>query len=326
MLLSVICALYALPGPPSIQIQNGTYQTYSINRRLCPEIDVKRDVIFELFTRKNPLEPHILLTEDENSVRSSYINFSKPTIIVFHGFLESSKSDISVQIRNSYLQTGDYNVILGNAQRLLAGPDYFTAALNVLPIAQFTAKFLDYLSTLGLNYKDLHIIGMSLGGQIAGLTGKHMRNGKARRITGLDPAGPLFSFLPQKHRIGPDDADFVDILHSNAGLNGINIASGKVDVWLNGGSKQPGCSFLEIIRRNPGSLAELIFCNHYQAYRVYVNSILHPKEYKLTQCSSYDEYKSGGCDSNKQIYLGEFMDETARGNFYIKTNVTAVYI
>ncbi|CAG9854489.1 unnamed protein product [Phyllotreta striolata] len=325
MILTLLCALYALPGPYQFQLQNGTYQLYSINRRLCPEFDPQRDTIFELYTRKNPTNPQILLTGNENSIRSSNFDFTKPTIIFFHGFLESSKSDNSIQIRDSYLKYGDFNVILGNNERLLAGPDYLTAALNVLPIGKYSAKFLDYLVSLGMDRKSLHIIGMSLGGQVAGLTGKHMEN-KARRVTGLDPAGPWFSLQSQDQRIGPDDGEFVDVLHTNAGVNGINIPSGKVDVWFNGGSSQPGCSFKEILERNPTSVSEQVFCNHYQAYRVYVKSILEPKIYKLTKCTSYEAYQNGNCDSNDTTYLGEEMDETARGNYYITTGVTAVEI
>lgn len=71
-----------------------------------------------------------------------------------------------------------------NNQRVLAGPDYPTAAGNCLPIGKFSAKFVDFLVLMGLKLKRLHIIGMSLGGQIAGITGKYVRTGRVHRITG----------------------------------------------------------------------------------------------------------------------------------------------
>lgn len=79
---------------------------------------------------------------------------------------------------------GEFNIINVNNQRVLAGPDYITAAGNCLPVAKFSAKFVDFLVHMGLRLDRLHIIGMSLGAQIAGLTGKHITTGRARRITG----------------------------------------------------------------------------------------------------------------------------------------------
>lgn len=66
----------------------------------------------------------------------------------------------------------------------MAGPDYATAAGNCLPIGKFSAEFIDFLVALGLNLSKLHIIGLSLGAQIAGLTGKHVKSGRIHRITG----------------------------------------------------------------------------------------------------------------------------------------------
>lgn len=40
------------------------------------------------------------------------------------------------------------------------------------------------------------------------------------------------------------DADFVDIIHTDAGLYGQPIATGSVDFWPNDGATlQPGCPF-----------------------------------------------------------------------------------
>ncbi|KAJ8940385.1 hypothetical protein NQ314_010733, partial [Rhamnusium bicolor] len=156
-----------------------------------------------------------------------------------------------------YLKRGKYNVILVNNERLLAGPYYFNAAMNVEPIGKYSAKFIDYLVTKGLNLSDLHIIGMSLGAQAAGLTGQNIESGKAARITGLEPAGPYFSSLPPNQRLDKDDADFVDVIHTNAGIFGIKYACGDVDIWVNGGTLQPGCSPVDTLKRIPGSLSEL---------------------------------------------------------------------
>lgn len=85
---------------------------------------------------------------------------------------------------SGYLENGDFNYIVVNSERILAGPDYLTAAGNCLPIGRFSAKFIDFLVHMGLKLGKLHVIGMSLGGQIAGITGKYVRSGRIHRITG----------------------------------------------------------------------------------------------------------------------------------------------
>lgn len=69
-------------------------------------------------------------------------------------------------------------------------------------------------------------------------------NDFSRRITGLDPAGPGFFFplKTQPDHLRSTDAQFVDIIHSDAGLYGQPCATGTADFWPNGGTEtQPGC-------------------------------------------------------------------------------------
>ena len=63
---------------------------------------------------------------------------------------------------------------------------------------------------------------------------------------GLDPAGPLFHSLPERDVLDKNDAQFVDIIHTDAGgraglHSGISRILGHVDFFPNGGNAQPGC-------------------------------------------------------------------------------------
>ena len=62
--------------------------------------------------------------------------------------------------------------------------------------------------------KDVHIIGHSLGAHIAGYAGERVPG--LARITGLDPAEPLFQDMPEFVRLDPSDAHFVDVIHTDA--------------------------------------------------------------------------------------------------------------
>lgn len=64
-----------------------------------------------------------------------------------------------------------------------------------------------------MNPKDVHIIGHSLGAHTAGYAGE--RIDKLGRITGLDPAEPYFQGMPEQVRLDPNDADLVDVIHTD---------------------------------------------------------------------------------------------------------------
>jgi pimeloyl-ACP methyl ester carboxylesterase len=160
-----------------------------------------------------------------------------------------------------------YNTLLSGWSGLLSGDIiYKTSADNTRKVGKELA---DYLNTLGLTGNTLvHCIGHSLGAHVCGFAGKNYAlNGKKFfRISGLDPAGPLFS-NDITQRLDRTDASVVDVYHTNNGWLGYSDAIGTVDYYPTDEwgkeAQQPGCG------TNPGQLA----CNHFRAIEIYLSSI-----------------------------------------------------
>lgn len=103
------------------------------------------------------------------------------------------------------------------------------------------------LLTSDLDILKLHLVGYSVGTHITGLIGRQIKERSAskfvvKRITALDPAFPMFYPEIFYKPISKDDAEFVDVIHTDAGLYGTPLATGTADFWPNGGYvPQPGC-------------------------------------------------------------------------------------
>ncbi|RWS29613.1 pancreatic lipase-related protein 2-like protein [Leptotrombidium deliense] len=140
-----------------------------------------------------------------------------------------------------------YQIIFVDWGKTAFSPLYFPSAVNAQVVADVVSAFIRTLVDLrDAKTRTFHLIGFSLGAHISGFVGKRLK-GKYRlnRITGLDPASPLFEGTPSS-RIDKGDADFVEIIHTYSGsfISGFSIldAIGTVDFYVNGGQRQPGCS------------------------------------------------------------------------------------
>ena len=85
--------------------------------------------------------------------------------------------------------------------------------------ANLTVKIL--FEELGQNPAQISASGHSLGAHLVGHLGRAVQNagyGKIARVTGLDPARPVFDMVGMEWRLQPTDAEFVDVIHTNSGL------------------------------------------------------------------------------------------------------------
>ena len=197
---------------------------------------------------------------------------SLPTYFFVHGFMASWNSDNWMcNSKDMILNTSRANVFVvdwsGGSQPMLP-IDYAAAVGNTQYVADLLAQFVELLTSCSdqVDAKNFHFIGHSLGAHISGFVGYSLRT--LGRITGLDPAGPCFSsdqsgisssdgsnasvdgfISSDRRRLSPQSADYVLALHTDTALFGLNENCAHIDVYVNGGHRQPMCTSMNPVDR-----------------------------------------------------------------------------
>jgi hypothetical protein len=209
-------------------------------------------------------------------------------------------------------------------------PNYVQAAANTQLVGKQLARLVQLVNPHHqLSASDYHLIGFSLGAHIAGFAGAELRN--VSRITGLDPASPLFEGYSVRVRLDPTDARFVDVIHSNGdsflrGGLGSFQAMGHLDFYPNGGRVQVGCNSVLV-----GALTDIFYgkwqslCHHRRAFRFFIDSLVPSCRFHAFGCESYDRFLRGECfacgaSGRRCADMGYFADQArGRGKMYLVT-------
>ncbi|XP_068630894.1 uncharacterized protein [Battus philenor] len=260
---------------------------------------------------------------------------SKPTRIIVHGFGSNCDNVWVYEMRSALMAVEECNVVCVDWEGGASMPNYLRAAANTRLVGKQLAMMLQGLAEhIDLKFEDVHLIGFSLGAHVAGFAGSELRN--ISRITGLDPAGPLFDFQDPRVRLDRTDAKFVDVIHSNGEtliLGGLGAAQalGHVDFYPNGGRVQHGCSNLFV-----GAVSDLVLpwaatsaegrslCNHRRAYKFFTDSVSPKCHFPAFPCNDYDTFLEGGCfpcsEDRRCGNMGYYADRSlGRGQLYLLT-------
>ncbi|CAH0717571.1 unnamed protein product, partial [Brenthis ino] len=228
-------------------------------------------------------------------------------IIFVHGFTDDPNKGSFSNISESFLYSGDISTIALDGSSLIRWL-YLRSTTYVRFIGRRLGEMLAGLVYKGQDPKHIHIIGHSLGAHISGFAGKTFENitgFRVGRISGLDPAGPCFSHIEPDCRLKETDADYVDVIHTDAGVYGIRDAVGHADYFPNSGSKQPNCL--------------LQSCSHSRAWQLFGVSIINPKAFPALKCKDWDAFRKGDCE--KEIsYMGYPSRPGTRGHYYLQTD------
>ncbi|XP_043492652.1 uncharacterized protein LOC122518047 isoform X1 [Polistes fuscatus] len=277
----------------------------------CPD----DEVTFFLYTRKNLFKgQRIVVSDTDSNLDDTNFDSSNPTKIIVHGYNSDMQLSSLIDVRDEYLKKGEYNLIAIDWHRLAIGPCYPIAVHNVQHVGECLAQLIRRLEFHGA--KDLHVIGFSLGAHVPAFSANYLKPYQLDRITGLDPAMPLFVTASAQDKLDPTDANFVDVYHTNAFIQGKVEPCGHIDFYMNGGINQPGCWE----NRNPFG------CNHHRSAEYFAESINSNIGFWAWPCPGFFSYLLGLCPPRYPAVLaGDQVDRKYKGFHLVKTKSSSPY-
>ncbi|XP_042561452.1 lipoprotein lipase [Clupea harengus] len=319
-----------------------TESVFSSNTTLYTEDYSDIETKFSLRTSEYPDEDLCyLILGQQDTISECGFNISSRTFVIIHGWSVAGlfESWVYKFVTAFYEREPSANIIVVDWLDR-ASQHYPISAENTRLVGKDVAKFINWLEDLEYPLDKLHLLGYSLGAHVAGVAGNLM-NHKVNRITGLDPAGPRFEHAEEISRLSSDDANFVDVLHTNTRGTpdlsiGIQKPVGHVDIYPNGGTYQPGCSLKNTMKMiatyGINNMDQLVKCSHERSIHLFIDSLVNLQHQSLAyRCSSKEAFYKGLCLScrknrcNKLGYGVNKIRTTRSAKMYLKTRELMPY-
>ncbi|CAL1269475.1 unnamed protein product [Larinioides sclopetarius] len=267
--------------------------------------DKNSSVQYFLYTPENP-KIACYIEPKSSFFDNCAFNSSLETKFIIHGYeIKLSPGNLFQQMKDTLLEYDKYNVIIVNWTQYNQ-QKYEPDVVNAYIVGVVVSDMINFLiSHAGVSAKSIHLIGHSLGAQIAGTAGKHVTN--LGRITGLDPAGPGYSKNVVFDRLSSTDAELVDAIHTSIAAHGFGTTypMARINFYPDGGKEHPKCQIGKNYTDGDGvehtiqTYDDQAGCNHDASIRYFISSILDCK-YLSTLCKDYKSYENGDCKPESQ--------------------------
>ncbi|XP_029174266.1 phospholipase A1-like [Nylanderia fulva] len=276
------------------------------------QMDIEDRVSFYLYTKNDHFLGKRLYVNDQDTLKNSDFDPTKPTRFIAHGWMNSGSSPACFLIRDAYINNEDSNVIVIDWSKITLR-NYVWATNRVVMVGEFVSTMINFLAKQGMDLSKTVLIGHSLGAHVVGIAARNAE-GEINFVVGLDPALPGFSLARPGSRISNGDAQYVEIIHTSGGLLGFSKSIGDADFYPNGGKSQAGCGM------DVGGV-----CSHSRAYKFFAESIDSSLGFHGRSCSSFTRFKKGLCYNQKTFLMGHKSELDARGDYYLLTNSNSPY-
>ncbi|XP_049880883.1 pancreatic triacylglycerol lipase-like [Pectinophora gossypiella] len=261
-----------------------------------------------LYTRSNPTNPQQIVHGNANTIWNSNYGTNLPVKILVHGWTGSMNSGMNPLLTSAFLAVMNCNVIVVD-WRGVAGGNYVNAVNGVPNVGQHVGNFLTWLiNTTRGNWNNVHLVGFSLGAHVVGNAGRTTGNRPAR-VTGLDPAGPLWH--SNGNALRASDGQYVEAIHTDGYLQGIMTAIGQANFYPNGGrNPQPGCSDS--------------ICSHDRAPSLFAVTIRYNRHIGRL-CANLSQAQSNSCTGSTFHMGNSIINKRGNGIYGLQTGASWPY-
>lgn len=114
-----------------------------------------------------------------------------------YGYTESFNSLSTQTVAESYIARNDHNILIIEWSNYSNGSYVFDAIPNSKIVGEILGKTLLRMKSEGFNIDTFHLVGHSLGSHLVAFVARSFYTNsnktlKLKKVTGFDPAGPLF--------------------------------------------------------------------------------------------------------------------------------------
>ncbi|KAH8388029.1 hypothetical protein KR093_011224 [Drosophila rubida] len=289
--------------------------TSANHSNVIPEME-RMNFVLQLDACRNVSVP---LIRAQDLLTTPGFSLSRKTVIFVTGWGSSINRSNAGPVAKAFACRNDTNFMVLDAANFIQ-TFYTWAAVNTDTIGRFVAQALLKLDRSYVT-RNVHVVGHSLGAQIAGATGRYYQqlSGGAQlpRVTGLDPANPCFydgfKKLPGTQS---GDAAYVDLIITNPGLAGTAEDVGDGNFFAQGLAPiKSGCTGLDAIP-----------CSHQRAVDYFTESVYpnNTQNFRGNYCAAYANLWTGrACTRVRTAIMGYAASRS--GLYYVEVNPTENY-
>ncbi|XP_065203975.1 endothelial lipase-like [Planococcus citri] len=303
-------------------------------------------IFVNFYTFRVDQPPHELAVVEPDTIKYAPIIPNADFKFVLHGFMQWKNCPMWLELREGeifqrsdlyytsgsnpnteYFKQKPWNIIFIDYSPLARDGCYIDSTFPSIPtVGECAANMIKFLlkTRPEIRIEQFHLIGFSMGAQLAAQVAMYLKPLRLQRITGLDPAFPFFTpgFVKKENTLNKNHARFVDVIHSNMGIFGVYYSDATYDIYLNNGAFQPGCDPCNIFRKNSKFIFKIFFnfsrvfvlfcfvlvdpaCSHTRAPLVFNESINSPKQFIADKCDSKTAWLTiRKCTGDHAEYIG----------------------
>ncbi|XP_019772891.2 pancreatic lipase-related protein 2 isoform X3 [Dendroctonus ponderosae] len=232
-------------------------------------------VTFYLYSYDDLSNPDQIFVDNPSSISDSRFDPDLETKVIIHGWSHNRNVPWLVEMREAMANREQWNIIVVDWAPL-SHVIYIEARVHTTVVSKQVAHMILTL----------------------------------KRITGLDPAGPLYEWPHMESLdevLDASDAEFVDVIHTNGGRIGMITPAGHLDYYPNGGERQPGC--------------ELWGCSHLRSVEYWTASVKNPWIFQAYLYRDWVEYWHGLGENIVAYPMGILANKSfPSGTYYVEVH------